>query len=180
MTIVPPNRATHTYTQRLIAGPDAVFPLLCPVREADWIDGWDPLLVATQSGVASATASSSRPPSRSMRSGTSRGTNPRRGSSRCCKITPTVTACRLTIQLRPVAEGSEADIMYTHTSLGPKGDEFIASFTEAFYRAFMQEWESQVNHYLRHGRRGDDKARLKAGTTRTVTATAWAHSEQAD
>ena len=83
------------------------------------------------------------------------------------KITPTVTACRLTIQLRPAAEGSEADITYTHTSLGPKGDEFIASFTEAFYRAFMQEWESQVN-LLPATRLGaaSDKARLKAGTTR--------------
>ena len=29
-----------------------VFPLLCPVREADWIDGWNPVLVLTQSGFA--------------------------------------------------------------------------------------------------------------------------------
>ena len=52
MNIRPPNRVTHTYTQRLVAPPAAVFPLLCPVREADWIDGWNPLLVLSHSGLA--------------------------------------------------------------------------------------------------------------------------------
>jgi len=54
MQISKPIRATRTYTQRLIAGPDAVFPLLCPVREAEWIDGWDPARVVSTSGVAEA------------------------------------------------------------------------------------------------------------------------------
>jgi hypothetical protein len=52
MNIVKPRRAERTYTQHLIAGPGTVFPLLCPVREADWIDGWDPLQVFTSSGHA--------------------------------------------------------------------------------------------------------------------------------
>ena len=77
MKIVAPNRATRAYTQTLVAPPEAVFPLLCPVREAD--------------------------------------------------------------------------ITCSHTSLGTQGDEFIASFAEDFYRRFMQEWESRINDYLRHG-----------------------------
>ena len=52
MKIVPPNRAVRSYTQHLVGPPEAVFPLLCPVREADWIEGWDPLLVVSHSGVA--------------------------------------------------------------------------------------------------------------------------------
>jgi hypothetical protein len=28
-----------------------VFPLLCPVREADWIDGWGPIAVWSKSGL---------------------------------------------------------------------------------------------------------------------------------
>jgi hypothetical protein len=34
------KRVTHTYTQKLDATPERVFPLLCPVREAEWADGW--------------------------------------------------------------------------------------------------------------------------------------------
>jgi hypothetical protein len=68
------------------------------------------------------------------------------------KITPNVTACRLTIQLRAAGEGCEADVGYSHTSLGPQGDAFVASFTEEFYGQFMKDWESRLNHYLLHGK----------------------------
>jgi hypothetical protein len=39
-----------------------------------------------------------------------------------------------------------------HTSLGPKGDAFVASFTADYYRTFMQAWEKEINHYLTTGR----------------------------
>ena len=52
MRIVPPNRVIRSYVQRLDGPSSAVFPLLCPVREAEWIVGWDPRLVVTASGVA--------------------------------------------------------------------------------------------------------------------------------
>jgi len=28
------------YAQNIHAPPQAVFPLLCPVREGEWLDGW--------------------------------------------------------------------------------------------------------------------------------------------
>ena len=42
------------YTQRIEAPPAAVFPLLCPVREGEWLDGWAEgcELVHSRSGVA--------------------------------------------------------------------------------------------------------------------------------
>jgi hypothetical protein len=38
--------------QRIRAAPAAVFPLLCPVREYDWIPEWECRLVYTKSGIA--------------------------------------------------------------------------------------------------------------------------------
>lgn len=38
--------------QRINATPEEIFPLLCPVREHDWIPKWDCRLVYTESGVA--------------------------------------------------------------------------------------------------------------------------------
>ncbi len=52
MRIAKPNRATHTYRQKLCAAPARVFPLLCPVRETEWADGWLPDLVISSSGIA--------------------------------------------------------------------------------------------------------------------------------
>ena len=44
----------RTYEARIDApaSPAAVFPLLCPVREHDWIDGWAATVVHSVSGVA--------------------------------------------------------------------------------------------------------------------------------
>ena len=151
MNITRPNRVTRTYTQRLVAEPSVVFPLLCPVREADWIDGWSPISVITQSGVAEqdcvfVTAAT---PHDAVWYITRH--EPDNGFVEMIKITPLVTACRLTIQLRPIAIGSEAVITYTHTSIGPEGDAFVASFTDDYYRQFMKDWEARINQYLVHG-----------------------------
>lgn len=68
------------------------------------------------------------------------------------KILPGMTACRLNIQLSDDGAGCNADITYSHTSLGPAGDEFVAGFTAAYYQKFMQTWERALNHFLTTGR----------------------------
>ncbi len=153
MRISRPNRVTHTYTQHLAAEPARVFPLLCPVLEAEWVEGWDPLLVISNSGVAESdcvfvTAAAPRNAVWII----SRH-EPQHWFVEMFKVTPEVTVCRLSIQLSATSAGTDARVTYSHTSLGPRGDEFIASFTEEFYRQFMRDWELQLNHYLRTGER---------------------------
>ena len=150
MNVVQPFRVARTYTQSLVAPHEAVFPLLCPVREAEWIPGWDPLLVVSSSGVAE--------PDCVFVTGASPADavwyvtrhEPAAGYVEMIKVTPGVTACRLTIRLRRTAEGCEADVSYMHTSLGPQGDDFVRGFTEASYVRAMQQWEARLNHYLIH------------------------------
>lgn len=45
-------RQTRTYPERLAAPREAIFPLLCPTRELDWIPGWDCELLHTDTGYA--------------------------------------------------------------------------------------------------------------------------------
>jgi hypothetical protein len=151
MDIRKPNRVTRSYTQHLVAEPDRVFPLLCPVREADWIEGWEPLCVASESGVAEADCVfvTEGTPGNSIWFITRYA--PHSGFIEMLKITPEVTACKLSIQLFATHGGSGAKVTYSHTSLGPAGDEFIAGFTEDYYIGFMRDWEKRLNHYLRTG-----------------------------
>jgi hypothetical protein len=146
-----PTRATRTFTQKLVASPDRVFPLLCPVREADWLEGWDPLVVFTNSGVAEPACvfMTKAAPHPAIWFVTRHA--PERGFVEMLKISPEVTACRLQIQLAAASDGCEATITYSHTSLGPQGDVFVAGFTDEFYESFMREWETRMNHYLRTG-----------------------------
>lgn len=151
MKIITPNRATCIYTQRLVAEPADVFPLLCPVREADWIVGWDPAFVISSSGFAEPDCVFATPAEPYNAIWYITRHEPATGFVEMIKITPNVTACRLSIQLRAAPPGCEAVITYAHTSLGPEGDAFVAAFNEDYYRKFMRDWESRINHYLRHG-----------------------------
>ncbi|HUI53075.1 MAG TPA: hypothetical protein VLX60_14920 [Terriglobales bacterium] len=54
MTNFQALRVTHQFTQTNLAPPQTVFPLLCPVREADWVPGWQYRLIYSESGVAEA------------------------------------------------------------------------------------------------------------------------------
>ena len=152
MNIIKPNRVTRNYTQYLVAEPLVVFPLLCPVREADWIEGWRPVSVTTDSGIAEPDCVfvTSAAPNNAIWYVTRH--EHENGFVEMIKITPLFTACKLSIQLRPSATGSEAFVTYTHTSLGPDGDAFVASFTEDYYQKFMQDWELRINYYLVHGK----------------------------
>ena len=151
MRVTKPNRVTRTFTQQLVAGPSEVFPLLCPVREADWIEGWGPSVVYSQSGVAEPDCVFLTEASQSDAIWYITRHEPDNGFVEMIKIAPAVTACKLTIQLRPVDGGSEATITYAHTSLGPEGDTLVASFTAEHYTQFMRDWEARINHYLSTG-----------------------------
>ncbi len=149
MKIIKPNRVTRSFTQHLASSPLEVFKLLCPVREAEWIEGWDPLLVVSQSGYAEQNCSfvTASLPANAVWYVTRH--EPENLFLEMIKISPGITACRLTIQVRPSQSGSTADVTYMHTSLGPEGDAFVAGFTEEYYAGFMADWETRMNDFLR-------------------------------
>jgi hypothetical protein len=43
---------TASRTLRAAAPPETVFPLLCPVREREWVDGWNANVLYSRSGLA--------------------------------------------------------------------------------------------------------------------------------
>ncbi len=42
---------TQSYTQINNGNIEQVFPLLCPVREKDWLDGWEYKMIHSKSGL---------------------------------------------------------------------------------------------------------------------------------
>ncbi len=151
MKVAPPKRVSRTYTQSLVAPPEAVFPLLCPVREIDWIADWDPLLVLSNSGIAEEDCVFITRSEHENAVWYVTDYEPEKGFIAFVRVTPEVTATRLAIQVRSAPEGASADITFTHTSLGEKGDAFVDAFTEAAYAEFMRLWERRMNHYLTTG-----------------------------
>ena len=46
------SRVSRSFVQRIEAAPELVFPLLCPVREREWLPGWDCRMIFSRSGMA--------------------------------------------------------------------------------------------------------------------------------
>jgi hypothetical protein len=153
MNILKPIRATRTYTQTLVAPPDKVFPLLCPVREIDWAVGWQPLYVFSVSGIAEPDCVFITPGDPTDAIWFVTRHEPEKWLVEMVKITPNITACRLNIHLYPSGGGCKAVVTYSYTSLGLKGNEFVETFTEDYYCEFMRAWEAELNYYLSTGRK---------------------------
>lgn len=148
------TRVTHEYSQTNDAPPEKVFPLLCPVREADWVPGWQYCVIYSQSGVAE--------------SGCVFATPNEDGSETIWLITeynaadfhiafawvnPGMVAAQIAISLTAGARNTtRARIRYVYTGLTPEGNKEVARYDEKWFQHKMQIWEAAINHYLRTGK----------------------------
>jgi hypothetical protein len=151
MNIVTPHRTAHTYTQQLEGTPGQVFPLLCPVREYEWVNGWDPGLVVTESGAAELDCIFTTGDGDQQAVWVVTRYEPP-GFIEFVKINPHEMVGRISIVLRP--DGSDrtfADVTYAFTALNDRGIVAVDAFTADYYTEFMQEWEIELNHFLRTG-----------------------------
>lgn len=152
MRIEQPTRARHAFTQKLNASAARVFELLCPVREADWIEGWDPDVVHTTSGVVEPDCVFVTGAGAERAIWTVTQHDPTSGLVAFVKVIPDVTVTHIRIRVAAVdAASSTAHIDYQLTALGPAGEQVVREFTDEQYGAFMRQWQDRLNHYLATG-----------------------------
>jgi len=150
-----PRRLARAYRQSINAPPKTVFPLLCPVRESEWLDGWRYTLIYSKSGLVEEGAVFStqnaaevetlwivtRYEPENLRLEFTRFTH----KSRICVLGIAVST--------KTASSSHVDICYTYTSIAPSGNSFIEGFTEEAFLKSVRFWEDSMNHYLETGER---------------------------
>ncbi|MEN6441020.1 MAG: hypothetical protein ABFD97_20830 [Syntrophobacter sp.] len=157
MQIVEPVRVERSYVQKLRGIPRNIFPLLCPVREKEWAEGWDPLAVYTHSGFAEDdcifTTGDEKPDSIWVIT----VFDPEHHNLEILKITPGMTVGKITITLSANETGNtDAQVKYTYTAISPEGEDFVRSYSEDFFEQFMQYSESTLNEFLERQQRGDN------------------------
>lgn len=153
MKVESPVRVQHRYRQELAGKAEAVFELLCPVREADWVAGWDPLIVWTPSGLAERDCVFITP-HESGRKAVWIYDEYDRESMRLglIKVVPDSLLTRVQIQVGALDQDrSFAEISYTHTALSDQGRALLESLDAEQWNRFMQKWEQAMNHYLETG-----------------------------
>jgi hypothetical protein len=151
MKITRPHRTTHTYTQQLAGTPGEVFPLLCPVREREWVNGWDPRLVISASGFAERDCVFTVGEESAEAVWVVTDYEPLRRIE-FLTVTPGETVARITITLDPDGmAATRAEVAYSWTALSERGRQLVTAFTAQHYERFMRRWEDELNHYLRTG-----------------------------
>ena len=150
------ERITRSDTQRIEAPPDVVFPLICPVREADWLDGWADSfeLIHSASGLAETgcvfrTFGHGEPDT----IWTITEHDPAGGVVEFVRVTAGLVATTLRVVVEDNGDGTSAvHVTYLHTPVSDEGARWAATRYESgtFVQA-MRWWETSMNHYLRTG-----------------------------
>lgn len=163
MTAFKSSRITHEYTQKNGAPPERVFPLLCPVREADWVPGWQYQLIYSESGIAEdgCVFTTPNPPASDPQSQVAPETtwivaehDPAAFRIGFVWINPGLVAAEIRIQLTPTPHATTlAHIRYRYTGLSAEGNREVERYDQKWFRTKMEGWESAINHYLRTGRK---------------------------
>jgi hypothetical protein len=150
MQVMQPLRVTHSYTQHLPYSAEAVFPLLCPVRERDWIETWNPSVVITGSGVAELHCTFTTESGDNAATWTVTRYEPPTAIE-FVKFGPGPAITHISIVVRAVGSSRcEADITYAITAL-PGGEHVVEAFGEENFRSFMETWQRRLEHYLGTG-----------------------------
>jgi hypothetical protein len=143
-------RLSHTHVMHLPFPPEAVFPLLCPVREADWLRGWEARMVHSASGFAEPGCVFATPGldgtewiwvvSRHVPSSAVQFVVQAPGSH--------VTVLDITLQ--PESEGCRAAWIYTLTALDPSRGAWHRDYMAATPGRLVG-LEARLAHFLRAG-----------------------------
>ena len=149
------RRTTRAYRQTINAIPEKVFPLLCPVREAEWLDGWQYTMIYSESGLIEDGAVFSTPHDGEPDTvWIVTKHDPGKREIEFARFTPASRTCVLRIAVRAKAEDSSfVDISYTYTATTPAGNAFIESLTEEAFMEAVGFWEESVNYFLETGKK---------------------------
>ena len=132
--------------------PDRVFPLLCPVRERDWLEGWDPTIVYTASGFAEHGCVFTTVGAEGVLDVWTVSRHDRQeGIVEFVVLVTGLYVMKLDIALRPQADGTVAVWRRAFTALTPEGERAIVAMDEGQNARRIAHLEASINHFLQTG-----------------------------
>lgn len=147
------KRVSRSYVQSIQAPPSAVHSLICPVKEAEWLDGWDYQMIFSHSGLAEkGCVFTSRSAGEKDTIWLITKKDDAAHETVFARITPDSRVAEVTVRAEDGGQQtSRVHITYTITALNEAGNRFIENFTEENFIKDMKFWEATMNHYLETG-----------------------------
>jgi len=146
------ERIVKSYTMHLCAPPDEVFPLLCPVREYDWIEPWSCDMVFSTGGRAEENAVFTT--DFESQGGAEIWVVCRYEKDRAVefiRVAPGLKVNRLDISLAASDNNTRSIWTNTFTGLSEAGNQWIRNLTDEAFELEKAAVEKMLNHYLKTG-----------------------------
>jgi len=145
---------TFTYKQLNEGTPKEVFPLLCPVREKDWLDGWDYKMIYSKSGLVEKDCVFSTSYHGKLDIWYVSQYDRSKFKIEFIRVTPDESVVKINISLSQNDNNkTEAKISYQYTGLNEEQNNFIQNGLEEQFNKNMKWWEKSINHYLNTGKK---------------------------
>jgi Polyketide cyclase / dehydrase and lipid transport len=148
-------REHRSFTHHIPKPPAEVFPLLCPIREFEWLSGWHCTMVHSGSGLAeSGAVFITEAPGEEPTVWTISHHDPGAHVVEFVCVTPgsRVRVLEIALSENP-AGGTDLTWSHTYTTLGKPGEAFLAHFTPEAYRKTMGFVTRSLDHFCRTGLR---------------------------
>ena len=145
---------TCTYTQINNGSIEEVFPLLCPVREMDWLDGWDYKMIHSNSGLIEKDCVFTTPHHGELETVWQVTQYDKTTYAiEFLRVTPKENVVKINIQLEEMSEQQTRVLIdYQYTALNKAQNEFINKELEQSFNKSMKWWEKSINYYLENGK----------------------------
>ncbi len=140
------------YIQKHPHSASDIFPLLCPKRECDWLDGWDYKMIHSESGLIEegCVFTTSHHGNEETVWKVAKYDTENFGVS-FVRVTPNKNVVQINIKVEPVAElQSKSHIRYDYVPLNSRRKMNTAKMNADFITN-MKWWEKAINYYLENG-----------------------------
>jgi hypothetical protein len=139
------------HRMRIEAKPEDIFPLLCPVREAEWIDGWSYELIHSESGMAElgCVFKTNRAPENEAYWIMTR-CDPKREAEYIRFVTGKMFVA-LSFILEETDYGTAVDVTYAFTGVTPEGNKFVENTVPTYIDLAIKHLEASLNYFVKTG-----------------------------
>lgn len=149
------KRVSRKFIQKINSTPDKIFPLICPVKQRDWLDGWNCEMVNSQSGLSEeGCVFKTKHESEVETIWIITKYDVENYIIEYVRITWGVLAVKINISLEHrYSNITDVNTEYIFTALSEEGNEFIEGKSSKQFFNMMKWWEKSMNYYLESGKK---------------------------
>lgn len=146
------KRVVMQHTINISANPSFVFPLLCPEKEKEWIDGWEYEMIYSQSGFAETgcTFKTELLPEGTAYWIMTRCVPPYEGEY--VRFVLGKMFVTVSFHLSEYDSGTAMDVKYSYTGVSESGNEFVSEQAATVFALIMKRMEAALNYFAEHRR----------------------------